>query len=245
MAAVEEGRVIGNVYLGHIVFSLIESVVCISDNMKNTWICQICKKSLSSKQMVVNHIAKLHPESNLQETNYRKVEHKEKDSCNLIGGSKEKKKSAYSSYSNLHNIFSCDDLCERLVLYPKSKSTDVNEDANSLSIVDKQSIVVGFDESQPYASESADVGLIDSSQKGFDPNFSNINNLVQTYQVNVQSSSEMQTLDTLESFSSPPKVSGELSSSRKVFKAPYKLKSHCDCPECTREPCGECYYCLQ
>ena len=98
----------------------------IQNEMKQKWKCSICNKVLSSKQIVENHIIKLHPDSDKSVKQYIQVQvtSEEKQSKKP---KKVKAKSAYASFSGLFNIFANKDLCKDFSLYPQANQKDKNK----------------------------------------------------------------------------------------------------------------------
>lgn len=94
--------------------------------MKQKWKCSICNKVLSSKQIVENHIIKLHPDSDKSVKQYIQVQvtSEEKQSKKP---KKVKAKAAYASFSGLFNIFANKDLCKDFSLYPQANQKDKNK----------------------------------------------------------------------------------------------------------------------
>ena len=96
--------------------------------MKPKWKCNICSKELSSKQIVANHIKKVHPNSELNDKQYSRVTQGTSDDTNRKTQKKqkkpEKKKTAYASFAGLKNIFSDKTLCQSFSLYPKARNQD-------------------------------------------------------------------------------------------------------------------------
>ena len=71
--------------------------------MSNKWQCLLCAKIVSSKQKVESHLEKIHPGSNKDSTAYKCVP---KSKLKTVKDDSSKpKKSAYSSFSGLNNIF--------------------------------------------------------------------------------------------------------------------------------------------
>ena len=89
--------------------------------MSNKWQCILCAKILSSKQKVKSHLETIHPGSNKDSTAYKCVP---KSKLKTVkDDSSKSKKSAYSSFIGLNNIFSEKSLLSKFSLYPPVKNS--------------------------------------------------------------------------------------------------------------------------
>ena len=89
--------------------------------MSNKWQCLLCAKIMSSKQKVESHLEKIHPGSNKDSTAYKCVP---KSKLKTVKDDSSKpKKSAYSSFSGLNNIFNEKSLLSKFSLYPPVKDS--------------------------------------------------------------------------------------------------------------------------
>ena len=93
--------------------------------MKTKWRCNICDKTLSSKQIVESHIKKLHPSSDLSEKQYSRVVQVPSDGSQRTEKPKPvKKKTAYDSFAGLKNMFSNKSMCHSFSLWPSKRKSD-------------------------------------------------------------------------------------------------------------------------
>jgi len=140
------------------------------------WICGVCHKSLSSKQMVVNHLMKLHPTAdNKNFTRIRTADEDYDNNKQSYERMKPTKKTAYSSFSKLHNIFSNENLYEKLELYPKKLKDPGNE-----YVVDREDAddIEPRNEDSEYLNDNTD----DNFQIGDDGIGDSLNTITGSYQ---------------------------------------------------------------
>ena len=89
--------------------------------MSNKWQCLLCAKIVSSKQKVELHLEKILFGSNKDSTAYKCVP---KSKLKTVKDDSSKpKKSAYSSFSGLNNIFNEKSLLSKFSLYPPVKDS--------------------------------------------------------------------------------------------------------------------------
>ena len=242
--------------------------------MTYKWNCGVCHKSLSSKQMVVNHLVKLHPTADNR--NFTRTQTADKDENNKHPDeiSKPLKKPAYSSFNKLHNIFSDESLCEKLELYPKKSKELGNEYIEDVEGIDDLETRNGDLE---YVNGDADLDLdigVGSDSNSLNPDFGSLKNLSLS-----PPSSPVQVDDLLsngDGFSSTfalatdsliqglnyQEKDSEINSTvrnrgddtdnisrvtkvvRDTFQTPFKVRGKCGCVKCSLKPCGQCYNCL-
>ena len=108
------------IFLTYILFIFQKS----EKEMKSNFKCRVCNKVLASKQNIVKHLAKLHPDSDKTQYSVVQVAREENESTKK----QTKAKSAYSYFSGMKNIFSDRNLCKDISLY--------SHDSNNTSVPD-------------------------------------------------------------------------------------------------------------
>ena len=126
------------------------------------WRCNICDKERSSKQIIENHIKKLHPTSELNSKQYTRVVvvNSEGDLANKKK-KPEKKKTAYASFSGLKNIFSDIKLTQNYTLYPAKMKINTEPAVHSdIEIGSEQITSKGSEKERDSNHDTCDVNII-------------------------------------------------------------------------------------
>ena len=247
------------IFLTYILFIFQKS----EKEMKSNFKCRVCNKVLASKQNIVKHLAKLHPDSDKTQYSVVQVAREENESTKK----QTKAKSAYSYFSGMKNIFSDRNLCKDISLYSHdSNNTSVpdpteNQDISNSSEASKNvfnNIKTGKEDNQeemniqedeflPHPSSSSNEVLMSPSPSVISETNSDflITELDTAFDEsppptpdNVSVSGEPHSLEDM----NPPPPS--LGGGTPRFKPPFKTRGGCGCEKCRRDNCGNCYNCL-